>query len=214
MLGAGFACVYARSFRRNPPGLIHAAWSGAPATAAWLLWRLDGHRFTTGAHAYDIFEHGGDWWLKEKLDAAVFVHTSTEVARDALVASRGRGGQGRVHPQRPGAAAGPEAPALLAPSAPPARSARLVEKKGLDRQLRIYAALKAAGVDFEARIVGDGPLRAAAGEAGGPPGRRRKGDLRRPGAAARGLGAPGLGRRLSSTPGWWPRAATATGCPT
>jgi glycosyltransferase involved in cell wall biosynthesis len=37
--------------------------------------------------------------------------------------------------------------------------ARLVEKKGLDRQLRIYAALRAAGVDFTARIVGDGPLR-------------------------------------------------------
>src|ERR1022692_4002622 len=34
MLGAGFACVYARSYRRNPPGLIHAAWSGAPPAAA------------------------------------------------------------------------------------------------------------------------------------------------------------------------------------
>jgi glycosyltransferase involved in cell wall biosynthesis len=37
--------------------------------------------------------------------------------------------------------------------------ARLVEKKGLDRQLRIYAALKSAGVPFAARIVGEGPLR-------------------------------------------------------
>ena len=46
MLGAGFACLYAREFRREPPALIHAAWGGAPATAAWLLWRLDGHRFS------------------------------------------------------------------------------------------------------------------------------------------------------------------------
>ena len=38
--------------------------------------------------------------------------------------------------------------------------ARLVEKKGLDHQLRIYAALRAAGVPFAARIVGEGPLRA------------------------------------------------------
>jgi glycosyltransferase involved in cell wall biosynthesis len=38
--------------------------------------------------------------------------------------------------------------------------ARLVEKKGLDYQLRIYAALRAAGVEFEARIVGGGPRRA------------------------------------------------------
>jgi glycosyltransferase involved in cell wall biosynthesis len=37
--------------------------------------------------------------------------------------------------------------------------ARLVEKKGLDHQLRIYAALRAAQVPFAARIVGDGPLR-------------------------------------------------------
>jgi len=37
--------------------------------------------------------------------------------------------------------------------------ARLVEKKGLDHQLRIYAALRAAGVPFAARIVGEGPLR-------------------------------------------------------
>jgi glycosyltransferase involved in cell wall biosynthesis len=38
--------------------------------------------------------------------------------------------------------------------------ARLVEKKGLHHQLRLYATLQAAGVPFAARIVGDGPLRA------------------------------------------------------
>lgn len=54
MLGAGFACLFAGDFRRNPPALVHAAWGGAPATAAWLLWRLDGHRFSAAAHAYDL----------------------------------------------------------------------------------------------------------------------------------------------------------------
>lgn len=159
MLGAGFACVYARSMRRNRPDLIHAAWSGAPATAAWLLWRMDGHRFTAGAHAYDVFEDGGDWWLMEKLEAAVFVHTSTELARQALIA-RGlpparvvciRSGLDRLPPLKPLRAS--RAPLHLL------SIARLVEKKGLDRQLRIYAALRSAGVGFEARIVGDGPLR-------------------------------------------------------
>ena len=159
MLGAGFACVYARHFRRNPPGLIHAAWSGAPATAAWLLWRMDGHRFTAGAHAYDVFEDGGDWWLAEKLEPAVFVHTSSEVARAALVA---RGvDAGKAVCIRSGLERLP-APKALRSSRSPLHVlslARLIEKKGLDRQLRIYAALKAAGVDFRARIVGDGPLR-------------------------------------------------------
>jgi glycosyltransferase involved in cell wall biosynthesis len=159
MLGAGFACVNARSFRQNPPGLVHAAWSGAPATAAWLLWRMDGHRYSAGAHAYDVFEHGGDWWLREKLQEAVFVHTSTEFARNALI-ERGvdaakivciRSGLDRLPPLKP-----------LRSSRVPLHLlsvSRLVEKKGLDRQIRIYGALKSAGVDFAARIVGDGPLR-------------------------------------------------------
>jgi glycosyltransferase involved in cell wall biosynthesis len=41
--------------------------------------------------------------------------------------------------------------------------ARLVPKKGLDRQLEIYAGLAAKGVAFEARVVGDGPLRSRLG---------------------------------------------------
>ncbi|HYP15913.1 MAG TPA: glycosyltransferase family 4 protein [Opitutus sp.] len=161
MLGAGFACLFARECRRQPPTLVHAAWGGAPATAAWLLWRLDGHRFSAAAHAYDIYEHGGDWWLREKLEHAAFVHTSTEMARGALI-------------QRPLA---PEKIVCIRrgldrlPALKPLRRhrdplhlvcvARLVEKKGLDHQLRIYAALREAGLDFEAHIVGEGPLRPA-----------------------------------------------------
>ncbi len=159
MLGAGFACVYARSFRRNPPGLVHAAWSGGPATAAWLLWRMNGSRYTAGAHAYDVFEHGGDWWLREKLEGAAFVHTSTELARDALVA-RGIPPE-KVVCIRSGLDRLPAMKALHSSRAPLHLLcvARLVEKKGLDHQLRIYAALKGAGLDFRARIVGEGPLR-------------------------------------------------------
>jgi glycosyltransferase involved in cell wall biosynthesis len=159
MLGAGFACVFARAFRRDPPGLVHAAWSGGPATAAWLLWRMDGYRYSAGAHAYDVFEHGGDWWLVDKLEHAAFVHTSTEFARSALV-EKGLPGE-KVRCIRSGLDRLPPVKALH-----PARRpihllalARLVEKKGLDRQLRIYAALKAAGIEFSARIVGEGPLR-------------------------------------------------------
>lgn len=159
MLGAGFACIYARHFRRNPPALIHAAWSGAPATAAWILWRIDGHRFSAAAHAYDIFEHGGDWWLDEKLADAVFIHTSTQMGRAALIA-RGLPA-GKIFCIRRGLDRLPEVKRLR-PLRSPIRLlavARLVEKKGLDRQIAVYAALKAAGVPFSARIVGDGPLR-------------------------------------------------------
>jgi colanic acid/amylovoran biosynthesis glycosyltransferase len=159
MLGAGFACVYARSFRRRPPDLIHATWGGAPATAAWLLWRIDGHRYSAAAHAYDLFEHGGDWWLREKLMPASFVHTSTQMGRRALL-DRGLPAEQIVCIRR-GLDRLPPVKALRASRSPLrlVSVARLVEKKGLDRQLRIYAALRAAGVAFSARIVGEGPLR-------------------------------------------------------
>lgn len=160
MLGAGFACVFAREFRRDPPALVHAAWAGGPATAAWLLWRMDGHRFSAAAHAYDIFEYGGDWWLREKLEQAAFVHTSTEMGREALKA-RGVAAEKIVCIRR-GLDRMPGLKRLRLNRSPLLLVciARLVEKKGLRHQLRVYAALQAAGIDFEARIVGDGPLRA------------------------------------------------------
>jgi colanic acid/amylovoran biosynthesis glycosyltransferase len=85
MLGAGFAGCFYRELRRDPPDLVHGAWAGAPATAGWLLWRILGLPFSTGAHAYDLYEHGGDWWLGEKLRLARFVHTSTEAGRRLLI---------------------------------------------------------------------------------------------------------------------------------
>lgn len=161
MLGAGFAGSFERAMRKDPPALVHGAWAGGPATAGWILWRMHGWRYSTGAHAYDLYEHGGDWWLLEKLRPARFVHTSTDMARCELV-DRG------VPPEkivciRRGLDAFPACKPLR-PRRSPLRLlciARLVEKKGLDHQLRIYAALKQAGIAFEARIVGAGPLRVA-----------------------------------------------------
>lgn len=161
MLGAGFACVFAREFRRNPPALVHAAWGGAPATAAWLLWRMDGHRYSAAAHAYDLYEHAGDWWLNEKLQPAAFVHTSTEMGRRSLIERRLP--PDKIHCIRRGLDRLPAMKRLRSARAPLhlISVARLVEKKGLDLQLRIYAALRAAGVPFAARIVGEGPLRSS-----------------------------------------------------
>jgi glycosyltransferase involved in cell wall biosynthesis len=159
MLGAGFACLYAGRYRKAPPEHIHAAWGGAPATAAWLLWRLDGHRFSAAAHAYDIYEHGGDWWLKDKLDHADFIHTSTEMGRRSLI-ERGLPAE-RIHCIRRGLDKWPDFKALRAgrESLRLICIARLVPKKGLRRQIAIYRSLRDAGVDFEAHIVGEGELR-------------------------------------------------------
>ncbi len=159
MLGAGFAGVFYHSFRRDPPALIHAAWGGAPATAAWILHKLNGHPYTAAAHAYDLYEHGGDWWLQEKLAEARCIHTSTEMGGMTL---RERGlPPERIKIIRRGLDVFPEFKPLR-PDRRPLRIlcvARLVPKKGLRHQLRIYAALRAAGLPFEARIAGEGPLR-------------------------------------------------------
>jgi len=161
MLGAGFAGCFYREFREHPPTLVHGAWAGAPATAGWLLWRILGIPYSTGAHAYDLYEHGGDWWLMEKLALAKFVHTSTESGKHFL-SERGADAA-KIHVIRRGLGHFP-AFKPLRPARAPLRLicvARLVAKKGFTRQLAIYEALKSAGVAFEARIVGDGPLRAS-----------------------------------------------------
>lgn len=159
MLGAGFACLYAGQFRADRPTHIHAAWGGAPATAAWILGQMDGHRFSSGAHAYDIYEHGGDWWLQEKLVDALFIHTSTEMGRISLI-EHGMDAE-QIFCIRRGLDAFPELKVLRNPRVPlrVICIARLVEKKGLRHQLRIYAALKKAGLRFAVKIVGEGPLR-------------------------------------------------------
>lgn len=158
MLGAGFAGCFYRELLRHPPALIHGAWAGAPATAGWVLWRMFGWNYSCGAHAYDIYEHGGDWWLLEKLQHARFIHASTEAARSEL---RSRGvPDSRIRVIRRGLDAFPVLKPLRADRRPLRLLcvARLVPKKGLDHQLRIYAALKQADFAFETRIVGDGPL--------------------------------------------------------
>lgn len=159
MLGAGFAGCFYREFRRDPPDLVHGAWAGAPATAGWLLWRILGLPFSSGAHAYDLYEHGGDWWLLEKLRLARFVQTSTESGRQFLI-ERGIAPE-KIVTIRRGLAEFPPLKPLRRPRRPLRLVciARLVEKKGLEHQLRIYRDLRDAGVAFEARLVGDGPLR-------------------------------------------------------
>ncbi|MBW8780817.1 MAG: glycosyltransferase family 4 protein [Verrucomicrobia bacterium] len=158
LLGLGFGLVYAAHFRSERPAHVHAVWGGAPSTAAWLLWRLDGHPYSGAGHAYDLYQDGGDGWLREKLAPALFIHTSTEMGRRTLL-ERGLAPD-KIHVIRRGLNTLPVLKPLRIPRTPLRLLcvARLVPKKGLDHQLRIYAALKAAGVSFEARIAGEGPL--------------------------------------------------------
>lgn len=160
LLGLSFALTHVSHFRRERPAHVHAVWGGAPAAAAWLLWRIDGHPYSGAGHAYDLYRNGGDPWLRQKLAPALFIHTSTEMGRRTLI-EKGLD-DARIHVIRRGLNTLPPLKPLRSGRTPLhlLGVARLVPKKGLEHQLRIYAALRDAGLTFEARIAGDGPLRA------------------------------------------------------
>lgn len=159
--GFGAALLLAAEFRRHPPSLIHAVWSSMPAACAWYLSGFCGRPFTLGAHAYDVFEHGGDWLLRQKLARAALIHTTTDSARQRLFALGAP--RERVALIRRGLSTLPDMKPLRSERSPMRLLSvgRLVEKKGYPELLRILALLRQRGIAFEARIVGGGPLHAA-----------------------------------------------------
>ena len=160
LLGLAFAILHAPEFRRRRLHHFHAVWATMPAAAALGLHELTGHPYSMGAHAYDVFEHGGDPFLREKMASALFVHTSVGATRERLYQFTSepdkivlvRRGLNSL-PPRTFAGFSPGEPRRII------SIGRLVPKKGFYYQLAVYAALRAAGFDFRAEIIGDGPLR-------------------------------------------------------
>jgi glycosyltransferase involved in cell wall biosynthesis len=163
LLGFAYALIHARGWEKLPvrPHLCHAVWATAPAAAAWMFERLLGIPYTMGAHAYDVFQHGGDWLLEEKLHRARLVHTTTASTRARLLALGANSEQ--VVLIRRGLDAIPSLPPRRAPGKVLYLLAigRLIPKKGYFELLGILAHLRSSGVAFECRIVGGGPLEPA-----------------------------------------------------
>jgi len=159
LLGFAFALVKGAHFRANMPDLFHAVWATAPASAAMLLREFTDAPFSMGAHAYDVFRHGGDWFLAEKLKTARMIHTTTEAAREVLL-KKCEGIADKLILIRRGLNIFPHYKKLRADRRPIRLLSvgRLVEKKGFFQQLAIYHHLNNAGFSFEARIAGWGPL--------------------------------------------------------
>jgi glycosyltransferase involved in cell wall biosynthesis len=162
--GAAYAVCQAESFRRSDITHFHGAWATAPATAAAILSYLTGRPFSFGAHAYDVYRHNGDPFLKPKLLAAHFVHTTTEQNIRHFQSLLGdRATQVNIVLSRRGLDFLPE-PFHRPSNRGPIHLlsvARLVEKKGHLFQIGAARLLKNRGLSFHLKIVGDGPLRAA-----------------------------------------------------
>jgi len=153
--------LLARELHRSGVRRTHAVWATMPAAAAWMIWKISGIPYSMGAHAYDIFEHGGDWLLPMKLRDAALVHCSTFAAREQVLAMGCDAG--KVVVVRRGLERIPAQPKPLRAERRTLRLVsvgRLVEKKGFRAQLRLYAELARLGLDFDARIAGSGPLEA------------------------------------------------------
>ena len=158
MLGMGVAVVRESQIRALKPDLVHCVWSADPASFGWVTSLLVGIPFSVGAHAYDVFERGGDWLLRTKLREALLIHTSTESAYARLVELVP---EDKLNLIRRGMYQFPDSK-LLRSNRGVLRIicvARLVEKKGYPYQIEIYEALRDAGIAFEALIVGEGELR-------------------------------------------------------
>ena len=158
LLGFAFALVRAREIEAWNPELVHAVWATMPATAALTLNKLIGTPFSMGAHAYDIFQKGGDCFLQEKLLEARFIHTSTKFAKSHML-QMGADMQ-KLRLIRRGLSTFPPLNGMREQidTIRFLTIGRLVEKKGYIEQFRIYRDLRKRGIPFVAEVVGDGPL--------------------------------------------------------
>lgn len=158
MLGMGVALLRERRVRVLDPDVVHCVWSGGPGSFGWANSLLVGTPFSVGAHAYDVFDHGGDWLLERKLGESLLIHTSNQTAYEELLK---RAPERKVRLIRRGM--------NRFPDFKPIRSdrsklrivcvARLVEKKGFPYQMNVYDAARKAGIEFDARIIGEGKER-------------------------------------------------------
>ena len=159
LMGVTTALRHAERLRTGDYGLLHAAWAHGPATAAAVLSRLTGIPFSLAGHARDIYRHGGDAFLEEKLRAACFVHTTTRanvaylLARGAREETTVLARRGLPHLPR-GVVRRPRTDRVRLLSV-----GRLVPKKGHHLQIEACRMLARRGIAFQLRIVGGGQLR-------------------------------------------------------
>ena len=130
-----------------------------PATAALGISKLTDIPFSMGAHAYDVFRHGGDWLLSLKFEEASLVRT-TSLSSARRISQMGVD-SGRVKLIRRGLGHWPQRDSFERVSASRLELlsvGRLVEKKGYLQQLELACLLEAEGLPFRLRIIGSGPL--------------------------------------------------------
>ena len=159
LLGACFAIVYRDHFLKEKPDLLHGIWATTPAIACMCLSQLTKIPYSMEAHAYDVYENGGDGFLEKKLENAKFVRTSTQTVQKKLQSLSKK--PGKILFVRRGFDSIPQMEPIRVPRTPIRilSVGRLIEKKGYLEQIQIYSDLRKASIPFTARIIGNGALK-------------------------------------------------------
>ncbi len=159
LLGAGYALRSAKKWRQLGTTHFHGVWASAPAMAGWFLSELTGTPFSFSGHAYDLFERGGDAWIKGKMKTARWMRTSTNAGKSrfielgadpdkVLIVRRGLVDMPGIQEKRM-----PDKPVRFV------SVGRMVEKMGYARQIPLVKALKEKGMSLKVEWIGDGPDR-------------------------------------------------------
>ncbi|MFH1067561.1 MAG: glycosyltransferase [bacterium] len=156
------ALAHLHKLRELDVHMVHGAWATMPATAAAVCSYFLKKPFSFGAHAYDLYRHGGDGLLKEKLNAAAFVHTTTQTNSRLLLSliQQNKNRCDMVAVPR----GLPDLPPFIERAELPQTIrilsvGRLISKKGHTHQIEACRVLKKRGLPFHLKIIGDGLLR-------------------------------------------------------
>lgn len=152
--------LLAREAEADGIQLLHAAWAGGPATAAWVASRLTGIPFSFTGRAGDI--HPQDGILAVKARDALFIRANNGANVPYLQGFCPEDGRGKVRLVYNGLTLGRSVPCL----APFRREdlrllsiGRFVPKKGFSFLLSALARLRREGLSVRLTLVGDGRLR-------------------------------------------------------
>lgn len=155
------AFVVANWCRRDRIEHLHVHFGTNPATVGALVHELTAIPFSFTVHGPEEFDRADEHGLGSKVAAASFVAAVSSFGRSQLMRWAGFEDWHKIHVVH----CGLDSDYLHRPDIQPTGGrvllcvARLAEQKGHLALLEAAAALRRHGVDFELRLVGDGPLR-------------------------------------------------------
>jgi colanic acid/amylovoran biosynthesis glycosyltransferase len=154
--------VYAAFILRHEPSChVHAHFVDRASTVALIVGRLLDLPYSVTAHANDIYKV--KVLLCEKLREASFVVTVSEFNKSYLLDVCSGLNPAKIHVLHPWVDMSRFQPLLTRPVHPKLQIlsvGRLVEKKGHSYLIEACHLLVEKAIDFECRIIGDGPLKA------------------------------------------------------